>query len=131
MPINPIERFEALVAANGGQLPKTVRLTRYESLADWQMPAEDGPTTESDFKTAIKKTDDFAEYLTRKGVMVEAVKFDREAYKQWRGNRVDSRNLRAQWATEKDRKLTFAFKIGHDGIGWAVLSPLFWKGKEK
>lgn len=119
MKMNVIKRFEEVVAANG--LPGIIRLTKYDSFSDWHLPAEDGPATEEDFHAAQHATDQLAEHATRRGVKVVAVRFHLKQYNAWRGAREDTRNLRAQWAGEIERKVDLTFVVGHDSIGWAVI----------
>lgn len=125
---DPIKLFEQRVAENGGQMPKTVTLTHYSTFEDWHLPAEDGPATEDDFREARQTTDRFAEELTRRGINVIGVEFNRSDYDAWRGNRLDTRNLRAEWAIHPEEpkagrgnKLQLAFVVKHDSVSWAVI----------
>lgn len=137
-----IARVDQIIAQQG-KLPDAVTLTRYRSFADWHLPSEDGPAVEADYETARDNTDALAAELTRRGCKVMGVGFDRAAYDDWRVNKPDTRNRRAEWASEqvvqKSRyvwsfvigkteiheavraEISIAFKVSHDAIGWAVL----------
>lgn len=117
-----IQRYETLVAANGGQKPGTIKLVRYQTFEDWAMPQIDGQVTQADFKTTTQDLDAFAKYLTEQGVPVIGKQFDRTAYDQWRGPKSDTRDLRSEWALNNNSTISFAFKISHDAVSWAVLN---------
>ena len=113
-----IALFEQRVA-EAGRLPDSVRLINYDRCDEWHCPAEDGPVTLHDFEDAREATDQLAEHITRRGVQVIGILFDAKNYHAWRGDRPDSRNLRADWACTV-KKITIAFKVTHDAIGWCA-----------
>ena len=121
-----IALFEKRVSDNGGALPESVKLTRYQNFTDWLMPGE--TATEEDFRAAQNLNDQFAGFLSDRGVKVIGVTFDPASYRRWLGSRADTRNNRARWSLVGKRKLHLAFVMGAastytsaGNIGWAVL----------
>lgn len=125
--MKPTEYIADLLA-RAGRLPTNTVVIVYASAGEARTP-DDPPLDADQFNLAQSEGRELAGELTRQGVVVYGIQFDRSAYNQWRWrmrrpDEPDSHTLRNEWAAYTCTRpgTVWSIQMGKQSFGEAVRS---------
>lgn len=115
-------QLESVVRRFGGVLPGYMKVVVYENVHDWSDGLVKDGASEEEFIEVADALKLFSAELIERGVKLLGVKFDRESYDLFRDGRMDSRDLRMEWASlHADEPLFLTLVPDGDFFKWISL----------